>query len=143
MCRDTNSSNIYTISSKCTTSFGTIVRETSNLRNDLKRSFPLEADISACRQEFQQWAMSFGANLSPSSMISLDYKFRNQDYTRSEVLTKLGHLLDDLERLQREYEEQKAGGDAKVIFNKVESDVAELKRFLGHLPKELWLEPEK
>ncbi|KAM0561448.1 hypothetical protein ACHAPJ_003329 [Fusarium lateritium] len=124
-------------------SFDTLVHETRNLRNDLKGSLPLKADISTCRQEFQQWAMSFGANLSPSSMISLDYKFRNQDYTRSEVLSRLGHLLDDLERLQELDKEQKAGGDAKVIFNKAKSDVAELKRFLGHLPKELWLEPEE
>jgi hypothetical protein len=34
-------------------------------------------------------------------------------------------------------------GDARYIFGRVENVVAELIRFLGHLPKELWLEPEK
>lgn len=34
-------------------------------------------------------------------------------------------------------------GDAKVMFSRVESVVNELIRFLGYLPKELWLEQDK
>ncbi|KAF4954302.1 hypothetical protein FSARC_12166 [Fusarium sarcochroum] len=143
MTRDTNSTGICTLFFKCIMSFDTLVREMRNRRNNLKDNFPLEADIWACRQEFQQWAIRYGANLDPSSMISPDYKFRNHDYTRSTIVTQLGHLFDDLKGLQELRKGQKDGSDAKAIFNRVKSVVAELIRFLGHLPKELWLEPEK
>lgn len=45
--------------------------------------------------------------------------------------------------VQKLYKGESYQGEAKVVFGRVESVVNELIRFLGHLPKELWLELER
>ncbi|WZH43401.1 hypothetical protein QYS62_004405 [Fusarium acuminatum] len=140
MTSSTDTPNIYTLFSKCISHFDAIIHEAKRPSNKLKQSFPLEADVSSSRQEFYHWGKSYGANLDPTSTISLDYKFRNKEYTRNTVQSHLGHLLDDLEGLQKFFRGETKQGDATVIFGKVESVVSELKRFMGHLPKELWLD---
>ncbi|KAH6968866.1 hypothetical protein HG530_006163 [Fusarium avenaceum] len=140
MASSTDTPNIYTLFSKCTSTFDALINEAKHQSNKLKQSFPSEAAISSSRQDFCQWGKSYGANLGPASTISLDYKFRNKEYTRTTVQSHLGHLLDDLEGLQKLYTGETKQGDATVIFVRVESVVSELKRFMGHLPKELWLD---
>jgi hypothetical protein len=97
MASSTDTPNIYTLFSKCISHFDAIIHEAKRPSNKLKQSFPLEADVSSSRQEFYHWGKSYGANLDPTSTISLDYKFRNKEYTRNTVQSHLGHLLDDLE----------------------------------------------
>ncbi|EGU76551.1 hypothetical protein FOXB_12925 [Fusarium oxysporum f. sp. conglutinans Fo5176] len=53
------------------------------------------------RQDFYRWGIGNGANRHPTSTISLDYKLRSQDYTRSTILPQLGHLAEDLESFQK------------------------------------------
>jgi DNA anti-recombination protein RmuC len=45
--------------------------------------------------------------------------------------------------VQKLYKGESYQGEAKVIFGRVESVVNELIRFMGHLPKELWLEQDR
>jgi hypothetical protein len=97
MAPDTDTPNIYTLFSKCISHFDALIHEAKHQSDTLRQSFPPEAAISSSRQEFYQWGKSYGANLDPASTISLDYKFLNQEYTRTTVQSHLGHLLEDLE----------------------------------------------
>jgi hypothetical protein len=45
--------------------------------------------------------------------------------------------------VQKLYRGEIYQGEAKVVFDRVENVVNELIRFLGHLPKELWLEEDR
>ncbi|KAM0343005.1 hypothetical protein ACHAPU_009035 [Fusarium lateritium] len=140
MIHDTNSSDICTLFFKCVAYFDTINREIKHQFDNVKQSLHSEVDIWNCYQAFYQWGVGYGANLDPSSTISLDYKFRAQDYTQSMVQSQLGHLLEDLEGVQKLCRGESTQGEFKVVFGKIESVVAELSRFMGHLPKELWLD---
>ncbi|KAM0210478.1 hypothetical protein ACHAPQ_002658 [Fusarium lateritium] len=140
MAPDSNTSSIYTLFSKCISHFDTLIHEIKHQSDKIKQSFPPEAAISSCRQDFYKWGKSYGANLDPACTISLDYKLRNQEYTRPTVQSHLGHLLEDLEGLLKLCRGETKQGEAKVIFGKVEGVVSELKQFMGHLSKELWLD---
>ncbi|CAF3456310.1 hypothetical protein SNK04_003197 [Fusarium graminearum] len=142
MTRDTDSPDIVTLLSKCIVYLDALIRETKDPAYNLK-DFPSEQEVRDVRQELNQWAITYGANRSISSTLSLDYKFRKHDYTRSTLQSQLGHLVEDLEGLQKLYKGESYQGEAKVVFGRVESVVNELIRFLGHLPKELWLELER
>jgi hypothetical protein len=97
MAPDADTPCIYTLFSKCISHLDVLIHEVKHQSDTLKQSFPPEAAISGSRQAFYQWGKSFGANLDPASTISLDYKFRNHEYTRTMVQSHLGHLLEDLE----------------------------------------------
>ncbi|CEI66681.1 hypothetical protein FVEN_g10124 [Fusarium venenatum] len=142
MARDTDSPDIFTSFSKCIVYLDILVRETKHPAYNLKDS-PPEQDIRDIRQDLNQWGVAYGANRSISSTLSLDYKFQKYDYTRSTILSQLGHLVEDLEGLQKLYKGESYQGQLRVIFGRVESVVNELIRFLGHLPKELWLELDR
>ncbi|KAH7193263.1 uncharacterized protein B0J16DRAFT_316926 [Fusarium flagelliforme] len=143
MTRDTYSPDIYTLFSQCITHIDTILRDINYQSASFKRDFPLEDDVRDIRQDFNQWGIRYGADRSVSSTLSLDYKFRKQDYTRSTIQSQLGHLAEDLEGLEKLCKGESYQGDAKVMFSRVESVVNELIRFLGYLPKELWLDQDK
>jgi hypothetical protein len=96
MTRDTDSPDIFTLFSKCIVYFDTLIRESKHPSYNLK-DFPSEEDIRDIRQDLNQWGIRFGANRSVSSTLSLDYKFRKQDYSRSTIRSQLGHLVEDLE----------------------------------------------
>lgn len=97
MTRDTLSPDIYTLFSQCITHIDTILRDISYQSASFKANFPLEDDIRDIRQDFNQWGIRYGANRSIHSTLSLDYKFRKQDYTRSTIQSQLGHMAEDLE----------------------------------------------
>ena len=97
MTRDTYSPDIYTLFSQCITHIDTILRDINYQSASFKRDFPLEDDVRDIRQDFNQWGIRYGADRSVSSTLSLDYKFRKQDYTRSTIQSQLGHLAEDLE----------------------------------------------
>lgn len=97
MTRGTHSPDIYTLFSQCITHIDTILRHENYQPASFKRDFPLEDDIRDIRQDFKQWGIRYGADRMVSSTLSLDYKFRKQDYTRSTIQSQLGHLSEDLE----------------------------------------------
>lgn len=159
MTRDTSPPDIYALFSRCITYLDTIIRETTHQSSDFKKDFPPEVDIQDIRQDFNNWGIRYGANRSISSTLSLDYKFRKQDYTRSTIESQLGHLVEDLEgrklscrvivtaltgcAVQKLCRGDTYQGEANVVFLRVENVVNELIRFLGHLPKDLWLQPDR
>lgn len=97
MTRDTHSPDIYTLFSQCITHIDTILRDISYQSASFKANFPLEDDIRDIRQDFNQWGIRYGADRNMHSTLSLDYKFRKQDYTRSTIQSQLGHMAEDLE----------------------------------------------
>ncbi|KAH7164198.1 hypothetical protein DER46DRAFT_684201 [Fusarium sp. MPI-SDFR-AT-0072] len=143
MTLDTNTPDIYTLFSECIAHFDAVESGIRHQPAKVKQSLPSREDISKTRQDFYRWGVRYGATRHPTYTISLDYKFRDQDYTRSTILSQLGHLVEDLESFQKICDGASLRGGARYIFGRVENVVAELIRFLGHLPKELWLEPEK
>ncbi|KAI8717726.1 hypothetical protein NCS52_00849400 [Fusarium sp. LHS14.1] len=102
--------------------------------------FPEESQIRVKRYEFCRWSERFGANLVCSSTISLDYKFRNHDYPRETILSQLGHLLSDIEGLEKMYKEKNTQSEARLSLTRIAGIIEELNRFLNTLPKEEWLE---
>ena len=97
MTRDTHSPDIYTLFSQCITHIDTILLYISYQPASFKANFPLKDDIRDIRQDLNQWGIRYGADRSVFSTLSLDYKFRKQDYTRSTIQSQLGNLAEDLE----------------------------------------------
>ncbi|KAF4979808.1 hypothetical protein FDECE_17999 [Fusarium decemcellulare] len=131
--------HIHVLADKCSTAFDSILSQI-RLRSS-KDAAVQEAEIRDKQQQFRNWTYSYGASRTCSSTLSLDYKFRHRDYPRATIQSELGHLLEDLEGLDKMCKSGE-GQEGKSFVNRITGILDELDRFLNHLPKELWLEPD-
>ncbi|KAJ3532866.1 hypothetical protein NM208_g8245 [Fusarium decemcellulare] len=131
--------HIHVLADKCNTAFDSILGQI-RLRSSKDAAFQ-EAEIRDKQQQFRSWAYSYGTSRTCSSTLSLDYKFRHRDYPRATIQSELGHLLEDLEGLDKMCKSGE-GQEGKSFVNRITGILDELDRFLNRLPKELWLEPD-